>query len=133
MSIFAAPGLRVQLVPRRMLTPRAVGSTMALKRLDSGGSVRVEVSGFIYDARGRPADKRVAAFVSLCALRSGSLICGFQLGAKKHAVNGTVRLCRSRDGGITWNELPVRFAGTLDGAPGSLSSGEIVEVEPGRL
>lgn len=95
--------------------------------------MRLEERGLIFDASGRPVDERVAAFVSLCALGSGSIICGFQLGAKKHAVKGTIRLCRSRDGGATWTELPARFESTLDGVPGSLSSGEIVEIDPGKL
>ena len=95
--------------------------------------MRVEDRGLVYDARGRADRDRVAAFVSLCALKSGTLFCGFQLGARKHAVHGTVRLCRSRDGGQTWSELPARFSGEFKEVPGSLSSGEIVEIEPGRL
>ncbi|MGH8597788.1 MAG: sialidase family protein, partial [Gammaproteobacteria bacterium] len=95
--------------------------------------MRLEERGLIFDANGRTTDERVAAFVSLCALGSGSIICGFQLGPKKHGADSTVRLCKSRDGGATWKELPARFESTLDGVPGSLSSGEIVEVEPGKL
>lgn len=95
--------------------------------------MKIEDRGLVFDAANRPPRERVAAFVGLCPLRSGSVICSFQLGARKHAPDGTIRLCRSRDGGTTWSELSHRFEPTIDGVPGSLSSGEIVEVEPGRL
>ncbi len=95
--------------------------------------MQLESRGFIYDADDRPESDRVAAFVSLCRLSSGSLICGFQLGPKKHAVTSTIRLCRSDDGGNTWRESPVRFNSRIDGVHGSLSSGEIVELAPGHL
>lgn len=89
--------------------------------------------GLIYDARGRQPSTSVASFVSLCRTKSGTLLCGFQLGVGKHDVKSTIRLCRSTDHGGTWSELPAVFDGSFDGVPGSLSSGEIVETEPGRL
>ena len=95
--------------------------------------MHLENSGLIFDATARPASQRVAAFVSLCPLRSGSILCGFQLGSRKHDPASTIGLCRSRDGGETWEQLPTRFEHTLDGIPGSLGSAEMVEVEPGRL
>ncbi len=55
------------------------------------------------------------------------------MGPSKHAATATLRLCRSRDGGSTWQELPARFATRLDGIPGSLAAAELVEGEPGRL
>ncbi|MEZ6050845.1 MAG: hypothetical protein R3C02_05550 [Planctomycetaceae bacterium] len=87
--------------------------------------MKIEGRGLIYDANDRPVNERVAAFVSLCRLSSGSLICGFQLGPKKHAVNSTIRFCRSDDDGNTWQESSVRFRSCVS-VPGSLSSGEIV-------
>jgi hypothetical protein len=95
--------------------------------------MHLEDQGLVFDATTKPEAERVAAFVSLCRTRSGTLFCGFQLGPHKHALSSTVRLCRSRDGGATWQELLTRFERTVDGRPGSLSSGEIVEVEPGKL
>lgn len=94
---------------------------------------RIEDRGLIYDATNRPAKERIAFFTSLCPLKSGTLLCGFQLGSSKHAPDGTIRLCRSRDRGRTWQELPFRFVTEHDGIPGSLSGAEMVEIEPGRL
>ena len=82
--------------------------------------MHLEERGLIFDARTQPASRRVAAFVSLCVLRSGSILCGFQLGPHKNAAGSTLRFCRSRDGGTTWNELPVQFETVLAGVPGSL-------------
>jgi len=93
----------------------------------------VEEEGLVFDATARPADERVASFVGLCTLESGTLLCGFQLGSQKQGVTSTVRVCRSTDGGTSWQELPARFERTLDGVPGSLAMGEMVEVTPGRL
>jgi hypothetical protein len=87
----------------------------------------------IYDASRRPADEQVASFVSLRRLSSGALVCGFQLGPAKHAVTSTIRFCRSEDNGHSWQELPAVFQTELSGVPGSLSSGEIVEVSPQHL
>lgn len=95
--------------------------------------MRVEDHGLVFDASEQPPEERVAAFVSLCPLRSGAILCSFQLGPSKNASTSTLRLCRSRDGGRTWDELPASFERTLSGVPGSLAAGEIVEVEPGKL
>src|SRR5262249_57990943 len=54
-------------------------------------------------------------------------------GRAKHAPDATIRLCRSRDQGNTWQELPFRFPTTLDGVPGSLAAAELIEAESGRL
>ena len=93
----------------------------------------VEDRGLVFDATRQNDNSRVCAFVSMVALGDGTLICGFQNGPTKHAVTSTVRLCRSRDDGRNWEELPIDFERTIDGKPGSLSSAEIVEAEPGRL
>ncbi len=89
--------------------------------------------GIVYDASGRPDDEAVASFVSLCVLSSGAILCGFQLGPAKHAVTSTIRFCRSDDNGRSWQKLPAQFATQLIGVPGSLSSGEIVELRPSHL
>ncbi|MFO0888019.1 MAG: sialidase family protein [Isosphaeraceae bacterium] len=93
----------------------------------------VESRGLIHDATDRPEDERIAFFTSLCPLRSGTVLAGFQVGRAKHAPTSTIRVCRSRDGGETWSELPWRFETVLDGIPGSLATAEFVEAEPGRL
>ena len=92
--------------------------------------MRVEERGVIYDASCQPDGRRVASFVGLCPLDSGSFLCTYQVGPCKHAPSSTLGFCRSDDGGRTWRELPVRLESTLDGIPGSLAAGEIVEVEP---
>ena len=72
--------------------------------------MRIEDRGLIFDATTRPPGERVAAFVSLCVLESGTILCGFQNGPRKHDVTSTLRLCRSRDGGQTWTEWPSNVA-----------------------
>jgi len=42
-------------------------------------------------------------------------------------------LCRSADGGRSWELLPTRFATNVGGIPGSLGGAEMVEVAPERL
>lgn len=95
--------------------------------------MKVEARGLIRDAATQPDAERIAFFTGLCPLGSGTMLCGFQVGRGKHAPDATIRLCRSRDGGSTWQELPFRFTTTLDGVPGSLAAAELVEAEPGRL
>src|SRR5262245_59455909 len=95
--------------------------------------MRLEARGLIYDAATKPDAERIAFFTGLCPLRSGAILCSFQVGPSKHAPSATLRVCRSRDGGTTWQELPHDFATALDGVPGSLAAGEMVEAEPGRL
>jgi hypothetical protein len=95
--------------------------------------MHIEQRGVIYDATTQPDSERIAFFTGLCVLRSGTILSGFQVGPSKHAANATIRVCRSRDGGSTWQLLPFRFATVLDGVHGSLAAAEIVEAEPGRL
>jgi hypothetical protein len=95
--------------------------------------MRIEDRGVIYDATTKPESERIAFFTGLCPLRSGAILCGFQVGPAKQAPTSTARLCRSRDGGATWQELPASFETTLDGVPGSLAAAEMVEAGPGLL
>ena len=95
--------------------------------------MHIEDRGLISDSRLRPAGQRASAFVGLARTRQGTLFCTFQNGPKKHAPTSTVRICRSRDGGRSWQELPFLLPTTFAGIPGSLGCGEIVEVSPGRL
>jgi hypothetical protein len=95
--------------------------------------MQVEARGLVRDAAQQPDAERIAFFTGLCPLRSGAILCGFQVGRAKHAPDATIRLCRSRDRGNSWQELPYRFTTTLDGTPGSLAAAELIETEPGRL
>ena len=95
--------------------------------------MRIEERGLVFDANGRPVSERITCFTGMCPLSSGALLCGFQIGASKHAPTSTIRLCRSRDDGRTWSEIPYRFETSQDGVPGSLAGAELVEAEPGRL
>jgi hypothetical protein len=95
--------------------------------------VEIESRGLIYDATSRPAEERIAFFAGLCPLISGTVLAGFQVGSSKHGPGSTVRLCRSRDGGRTWKELPWRPETRLNGVPGSLAAAEMAETYPGHL
>ena len=95
--------------------------------------MKLEASGLIYDASDRDAPERIAFFTSLCVLRNGEILAGFQIGSQKHAPDGTIRLCRSTDRGETWRESPFRFETDRNGVPGSLAAVEMVEVRAGRL
>jgi hypothetical protein len=86
----------------------------------------------VYDAAAQPEDRRVAFFDGMLRLESGTWLCGFTAGRTKHHHEGTIRLCRSRDGGESWNLLSGRFQSKLNDKPGSLAGAEIVEVELGR-
>ena len=95
--------------------------------------MQIEARGVVYNAVEQPETRRIAFFTGLCAQRSGKIWCGFQVGSAKHAINSTLVLCSSRDGGRTWSESNSTFDTTLDGVPGSMSAPALVEVGPGRL
>lgn len=95
--------------------------------------MRVLDRGLIFDATRQSAERRIAYFSSLCPLASGAWLAGFQVGPNKHAPTSTAGLCRSRDGGATWHELPARLATTYEGTPGSLAGAEMIEASPGRI
>jgi hypothetical protein len=95
--------------------------------------MHIEDHGLIFDATTAPTPRRIAFFTSLCPTGSGALLAGFQNGPTKNAVTSTIRLCRSRDGGATWQDLPAHFETTFQGVAGSLSAAEMVEVETGKL
>jgi hypothetical protein len=95
--------------------------------------MHVEDRGLIWDATSRPEEEAIAFFTGLCPLCSGTILSGFQVGPAKHAPTATIRLCRSRDRGQTWQEMAWRFPTTLDGVRGSLAAAELVEAGPGRL
>ncbi len=93
----------------------------------------IEDEGLIFNAGEQPPERRIAFFTSLCPLRNGTILAGFQNGRTKHAADGTIRLCRSADGGRTWHLMPADFETRVDGVPGSLAVAELVETAPGRL
>lgn len=93
----------------------------------------IEAQGVVYDATHQPENRKIAFFTGLCALRTGDVLCSFQVGTGKHSVDSTFGLCRSRDRGATWQELAPNVSTTINGTPGSLSGFALVDVEPGRL
>lgn len=93
----------------------------------------IEDRGLILDATEQPADRRIAYFTSLCLLRRGAILCGFQNGPGKHAPTCTIGVCRSEDGGRTWRRCRHEFATQFQGSPGSLGGAELVEAAPGKL
>ncbi len=56
-------------------------------------------------------------------------------GPAKQGPTCTIGLCRSRDGGATWDPISTPFSRSreLDGIPGSFSGGELVEAQQGWL
>ncbi len=95
--------------------------------------MRIVGRGTVYDPTGQPDTRRIAYFTGLGELRTGDILCAFQVGSGKHSLDSTLGLCRSRDRGETWRELPIRFETAVSGVPGSLSGPALVEVELGRL
>ncbi|MGE0606009.1 MAG: sialidase family protein [Pirellulales bacterium] len=95
--------------------------------------MQIVARGTIYDATDAPPHERIAYFTALSPLRSGAMLCSFQLGPGKHSPHSTIGLCRSDDRGDSWQRQPYEFRRVIDGAPGSLAGAELVEVEPGRL
>ena len=93
----------------------------------------IESRGFVLETSVLPPAERIAFFTSLCRLQSGVLLCGFQIGPRKHAATSTIGLCRSVDQGRSWQRLPVAFETHLNGVPGELASAEMVEATPVRL
>jgi hypothetical protein len=96
-------------------------------------NMRVEASGLVMDAATQPPERRVNAFTGLLRLRSGAFLCGFQSGPAKHAIDSTVRVFRSDDGGVAWRELSFDLPTTVEGVAGSLSSADLAEPQPGKL
>lgn len=95
--------------------------------------MKIEARGFVCDTSKRPESQRAAAFIGLTVASQGSFFCTFQCGPSKNSPTSTLLMYRSRDRGETWQELPIRLNGLIGGVPGSYSSGEIVEVAPGKL
>ncbi len=95
--------------------------------------MKIEERGLVYDATRQLPAARVASFTGLLVTKAGTAFCSFQCGSKKHALDSTVRIFRSTDHGRTWSDTGNRFETSFQGVAGSLSSGEMEEVSPGRL
>jgi len=93
----------------------------------------IEDRGLILETSRLNEHERIAFFTSLCRLKSGKVLCGFQIGPKKQAATSNIGLCQSVDNGQSWRRVPVQFETQIRGVPGSLSTAEMVEVHPGRL
>jgi len=89
--------------------------------------------GILFNATAQPPESRIAYFTSLCVLKSGTILCGYQNGPGKHAPTSRIGLSRSLDQGQTWSGLPAKVETIIDGIPGSLGCAEMLEVRPGRL
>lgn len=95
--------------------------------------MQIEASGTVFDPTHQPDHRRIAFFTSLCSLRSGGILCSFQMGSGKHSPDSTIGICRSDDGGQTWRQLPASLESVLEGTRGSLSGPALVDAEPQRL
>lgn len=95
--------------------------------------MQIEDRGIIFDPSLESEGRDVVSFVEMAETSRGTLLATFQQGTEKNAADTMVVVCRSSDRGQTWEKLSGEFATTMGGVAGSLSSGSIVEVEPGRL
>ena len=95
--------------------------------------MQIQREGVIYDATNAPEHEKVAYTTSLAVLDSGNIMCGWQIGARKHTSHNTIGLSKSCDGGGTWARVQHSFETAFNGVPGSLLAAEMVEAEPGRL
>ena len=93
----------------------------------------IEDRGIVFDPAVEGEARRVVSFVDLSKTRRGTLFATFQQGSEKNAADTMVVVCRSVDRGMTWEKLACKFATTIEGSPGSLSSGSIIEVVTGQL
>lgn len=76
---------------------------------------------------------RVACYPTLSRLSNGDVLCVFRVGRTKSGPDESMRLARSTDGGVSWLFMPCLPDCTLDGVPGSMASGSVVEIAPGHL
>lgn len=95
--------------------------------------MKIESRGVICDSSQRPDSERAAAFVGLASSSRGYLFCTFQAGPSKNSPTSTILMFRSNDAGRTWHDLGLQFSRVINGVPGSYSSGEVIEIEPGKL
>jgi len=93
----------------------------------------IEKSGVVCDTSKRSSLQRSAAFVGLAVTSRSYVFCTFQIGPAKNSPESSILIFRSSDQGETWMETGCRFNPVIAGVSGSYSSGEIIEVEPGRL
>jgi hypothetical protein len=109
------------------------------RRYTSAISVRAAVGlhvkerGLIYDSASRPAGEQIACCTSLLPIDSAIWLAGFQIGPEKHSSNSHIRICRSADNGSHWTPIDVHLDHFWEGVPGSLTLGEMVQVQPGRV
>lgn len=96
-------------------------------------AVKIEARGIIHDAISKPDNEKVSIFPALASMRDGTLLAAYRVATVKQAVDSTIRVSRSTDGGNTWKELPFRFETTYADTPGSFSGGEMIEPQPGKL
>lgn len=93
----------------------------------------IENQGFVLESSLTGRELKIACFPSLCVTTRGPIICGYQTASQKNAVDSTIQLSRSLDGGISWRNIDWCFDTRMHGVPGSLSNCEIIELDFGRL
>lgn len=86
--------------------------------------MKLEERGLIFDATKQTPNQRVNAFTTLCRLKSGTILAGFQSGTAKHAIDSKSRVARSTDGGRTWKDLGQLQNSTLNGVPGTMPAAD---------
>ena len=92
-----------------------------------------KATGVIHDAATASADEKIAFVCGVCQTSTGAIFASCQLASAKSAPDSHLGLFRSRDQGRTWQRLPGAGASTLKGTPGSIASGDIMDIGSGRL
>ena len=95
--------------------------------------LQIEKRGLIFDATRASVSDAVAYVTSLLPLSSGTVLAGWQSGPEKHNATNTIRLARSYDGGLTWDQVAHRFEQSWQGVSGSFMGSEMVETTDGTV
>ncbi|HVF09793.1 MAG TPA: sialidase family protein, partial [Abditibacteriaceae bacterium] len=89
--------------------------------------------GVIFADDDPQSSTRVACFPSLARLSDGRILCTFRVGSTKESADETVRIAESADEGRTWQLTSFQPATDLNGVPGSLRFGHLIETKSNYL
>jgi len=96
------------------------------------GSCAIRSTRFGFRCDGRPAAEGSTHSPACCACIPARSV-RLPVGPGQTCATSRIRLFRSDDGAASWRELPVHLPTEWQGVPGSQSSADLVEAEPGEL
>jgi hypothetical protein len=96
-------------------------------------SPHLQQRGIIFREDDPNSTKRVACYPGLTRLSDGRILCAFRVGQSKSGPDESLRMAQSSDEGQTWQPLPFPVDATLNGTPGSMSIGTVLETSPGHI